>query len=151
MNSTEPIAVNAQMLIRRPAAEVFEAIVNPEITTRFWFTRSSGRLEPGKTVRWEWEMFDVGDEVLVQAYELNQRLLLQWASDRSTVEWRFDDRGDETTLVTIETRGYPDDPAGALSLAVDNKGGYTLVLAGLKAWLEQGVELNLIRDQFPDS
>jgi len=32
------------MLIRRPVAEVFEAFVDPAITTRFWFTRSSGRL-----------------------------------------------------------------------------------------------------------
>src|SRR6266511_1088361 len=38
------------MLIRRPVAEVFEAFVNPNITTQFWFTRSSGRLESGKAV-----------------------------------------------------------------------------------------------------
>jgi uncharacterized protein YndB with AHSA1/START domain len=38
-----PIAETG-MLIRTPAADVFEAIVNPEITTQFWFTRSSGRL-----------------------------------------------------------------------------------------------------------
>jgi uncharacterized protein YndB with AHSA1/START domain len=44
------------MLIPRPAAEVFEAFVNPDITTQFWFTRSSGRLEPGKQVEWAWEM-----------------------------------------------------------------------------------------------
>jgi uncharacterized protein YndB with AHSA1/START domain len=36
------------MLIRRPAAEVFEAFVNPEITTKFWVTKSSGSLEAGK-------------------------------------------------------------------------------------------------------
>ena len=36
-----PIAETG-MLIRKPVAEVFEAIVNPEITTKFWFTRSSG-------------------------------------------------------------------------------------------------------------
>jgi uncharacterized protein YndB with AHSA1/START domain len=36
------------MLIRRPVAEVFEAVVDPDVTTKFWFTRSSGRLEPGK-------------------------------------------------------------------------------------------------------
>ncbi|MBC7990984.1 MAG: polyketide cyclase, partial [Luteimonas sp.] len=27
------------MLIRRPVAEVFEAFVDPAITSRFWFTR----------------------------------------------------------------------------------------------------------------
>jgi hypothetical protein len=42
-----PIAKTG-MLIRRPAADVFEAFVNPDITTKFWFTKSSGRLEAGK-------------------------------------------------------------------------------------------------------
>jgi len=38
--------MNTGMLIRRPVAEVFEAFIDPDITTQFWFTRSSGRLEP---------------------------------------------------------------------------------------------------------
>ena len=42
-----PIA-KAEMLIRKPVAEVFEAFVDPEITRRFSFTKSTGRLETGK-------------------------------------------------------------------------------------------------------
>ena len=42
-----PVA-KAEMLIRRPVTEVFEAFVNPAITSRFWFTKGSGRLEPGR-------------------------------------------------------------------------------------------------------
>ena len=45
------------MLIRKPVGEVFEAIVNPEITTKFWFTRSSGRLAVGRPIRWDWQMY----------------------------------------------------------------------------------------------
>lgn len=41
-----PIA-KAEMLIRKPAAEVFAAFVDPAITANFWFTKGSGRLEPG--------------------------------------------------------------------------------------------------------
>jgi uncharacterized protein YndB with AHSA1/START domain len=41
-----PIA-KATMLIRRPVATVFEALVNPEVATKFWFTKSNGRLEAG--------------------------------------------------------------------------------------------------------
>ena len=37
--SKVPIA-KAEMLIRKPVAEVFEAFINPEITTKFWFTKS---------------------------------------------------------------------------------------------------------------
>jgi hypothetical protein len=40
----QPPTVKAEMLIRRPVAEVFEAFVNPDVTTRFWFTRSSAKL-----------------------------------------------------------------------------------------------------------
>src|SRR5579871_2928990 len=38
----------AEMLIRRPVAEVFEAFINPEITTKSWFTHSSGKKERSK-------------------------------------------------------------------------------------------------------
>ena len=38
--------VKVGMLIRRPPEDVFEAFADPAITTRFWFTKSSGRLEP---------------------------------------------------------------------------------------------------------
>ncbi len=38
-------SAEASMLIRRPVGEVFRAFVDPEITTRFWFTESSGGLE----------------------------------------------------------------------------------------------------------
>jgi len=56
---TKPPVAKAAMLIRKPAAEVFEAFVEPKITTRFWFTKSTGRLEVGKRVTWMWEMYDV--------------------------------------------------------------------------------------------
>lgn len=50
MSST--IYVEAQMLIRKPVEDVFEAFINPEVTTNFWFTKSTGKLEEGKTVTW---------------------------------------------------------------------------------------------------
>jgi hypothetical protein len=34
--------------------------------------------------------------------------------------------------------------------AVDATRGFTLVLAGMKAWLEHGIELDLVRDRFPE-
>lgn len=35
-----PVAYTA-MLIRRPVAEVFEALVDPAITSQFWFTEAT--------------------------------------------------------------------------------------------------------------
>ncbi len=33
-------SAKAEMLIRKPVAEVFEAFVNPAVTSKFWFTKS---------------------------------------------------------------------------------------------------------------
>jgi len=150
METGNSIVIEAQMLIRRPVAEVFEAFVNPQITTKFWFTKSSGWLEPGKKVRWDWEMFGVGDELTVKEFEENQRILVEWDNDPSIVEWSFESREDNATFVKISNWGFPGNCDEVLPQVVDAKGGYTTVLAGLKAWLEHGIELNLVRDQFPD-
>jgi uncharacterized protein YndB with AHSA1/START domain len=64
----DPIA-KCGMLIRKPVDQVFEAFVDPAITSRFWFTRGSGRLEAGRRVRWDWEMYGVHDEVDVRGRE----------------------------------------------------------------------------------
>jgi uncharacterized protein YndB with AHSA1/START domain len=55
----QPIAT-AQMLIRRPVRVVFEAFVDPAVTSRFGFSRGSGKLEVDRQVRWDWEMYGVG-------------------------------------------------------------------------------------------
>lgn len=63
--------VKAEMLVRRPVAEVFKAFVDPAVTTKFWFTKSSGRLETGKEIRWDWEMYDASAQISVKAVEQN--------------------------------------------------------------------------------
>lgn len=148
MENTNSLVVEVQMLIRRPVAEVFEAFVNPEITTKFWFTKSSGRLEIGKIVRWDWEMYGVGDDVTVKEFEINKRLVIQWHSDSTYVEWNFEPRGDGATFVKVSNWGFTGE--NLVAQALDAKGGYSFVLSGLKAWLEHRIELNLVLDHFPD-
>jgi len=43
-------SARAEMLVRKPGGEVFEAFVDPAITSRSLFTRGSGRLEAGKRI-----------------------------------------------------------------------------------------------------
>ena len=64
------------MLIRKPVADVFEAFINPDVTTKFWFTKSSGRLEPGKQVTWTWEMYGVSAQIHVREVEENKRIVI---------------------------------------------------------------------------
>ena len=144
-------SVKTQMLIRRPVAEVFEAFVDPAITTKFWFTKSSGRLEPGKKIRWDWEMYGVSAQVSVQAVELNRRILIEWDDPPCPVEWLFTARADDTTVVSISNWGFRGSDDEVVAQAIDSMGGFTMVLAGLKALLEHNVLINLVADHYPDA
>jgi uncharacterized protein YndB with AHSA1/START domain len=100
---TQAPVAKAEMLIRKPVAEVFEAFVDPEITRRFWFTKSTGRLEAGKHIVWTWEMYDMSIEVDVKDVEPNKRIVIEWANygSMTTVEWVFTPLENDTTYVTI--------------------------------------------------
>ena len=148
---TEVPIAKAEMLIRKPPAEVFEAFVNPEVTTRFWFTKSTGRLEVGKQFTWTWEMYNHSVQVNVKAIEVNKRILIDWGNYESMteVEWVFAPQQNDTTYVTIKNSGFKGDGDKVVADALDSKGGFTWVLAGLKALLEHNIELNAIADAFP--
>jgi uncharacterized protein YndB with AHSA1/START domain len=139
------------MRIRKPVDVVFNAFVDPVVTTQFWFTRSTGRLEPSAEVHWFWDMYGVSTRVVVKELEANRRILIEWDDPPCPVEWRFTARPDGTTMVTIENRGFHGDEAEVMSQALDAKGGFTFVLAGLKAFLEHGIRLELVADLDPDA
>ncbi len=143
--------VKTQMLIRKPVPEVFEAFLDPAITTQFWFTKSSGRLEPGKQIRWDWEMYGVHAQVSVKAVEPNRRILIEWDDPPCPVEWQFAPRADDTTLVTISNWGFHGSEDEVVAKAIDSMGGFSLLLASLKAFLEHDVRLNLVADRHPDA
>jgi uncharacterized protein YndB with AHSA1/START domain len=139
------------MLIRKPLADVFEAFVNPDITTQFWFTKSSGRLEAGKQVFWEWEMYDVSAQVTVKAIEPNARIVIEWPgySGLTNVEWEFMPQAIGTTFVSITEVGFTGDADALVEQVAASMQGFSLVLAGLKALLEHNVRLNLVADRYP--
>jgi len=148
---TRPPIAKAEMLIRKPVAEVFEAFVNPALTTRFWFTKSSGRLEPGKIIRWDWEMYNASADVSVKSVEQNKRIRIEWGSPPTTVEWIFTPRTDNTTFVSITNTGFSGNGDEIVRQAIDATEAFTLVLSGLKALLEHDLALNLVSDRFPGS
>lgn len=140
------------MLIRKPVADVFEAFINPDITTTFWFTKSSGRLEVGRQVQWEWEMYGISVPVTATAIEPNTRIVIEWPGYKSptTVEWTFASQPDGTTFVRITETGFTGDGDELVQQVTDSTQGFSLVLAGLKGLLEQNVRLNLVADRFPE-
>jgi uncharacterized protein YndB with AHSA1/START domain len=152
VNITHVPVASTGMLIRKPVAEVFEAFVDPAITSRFWFSHGSARLQAGRQVRWDWQMYDFSVQVAVKAVEQDRRILIEWGSPdaTTTVEWQFTARPDHTTFVDITNRGFQGNGDEVVKQAIDSTGGFALVLAGAKAFLEHGIALNLVADRFPD-
>jgi uncharacterized protein YndB with AHSA1/START domain len=147
------LVAKAEMLIRRPVAEVFQAFIDPAVTSKFWFSRGSARLEAGKAVRWDWEMYHFSMNVSVKEIERDRRIAVEWSGAQqppTMIEWTFRARPDGTTYVTVTNSGFAGDPEQIATQAIGSTEGFTFLLAGAKAWLEHGIELNLVRDKHPD-
>lgn len=150
---TQAPVAQTEMLIRKPVAEVFEAFIDPSITTNFWFTKSSGRLEPGHEIQWDWEMYGASTSVIAKTIEPNKRIVIEWDgySGRTMVEWKFSARDDATTYVVITESGWTGNGDELVKYVGESTQGFTWTLAGLKAFLEHGIRLNLVADKNPDA
>jgi uncharacterized protein YndB with AHSA1/START domain len=148
--TSDPVA-NTAMLIRKPVSVVFEAFIDPKITSKFWFTGGSGKLEADRKVKWSWAMYGVSADVDVLEVEKGKRILIGWQgyTGPTKVEWVFTPVGDDATFVEITERGFGGDGDTRVKAALDSTGGFTWALAGAKAWLEYAVQLNLVADRHP--
>jgi uncharacterized protein YndB with AHSA1/START domain len=84
------------MLIRRTPSEVFRAFADPELTTKFWFTKSNGKVAEGARLQWEWEMYGVSAQIRVKEVEDDRLIAFEWGDgdEFTTVEFRFSPRED---------------------------------------------------------
>lgn len=149
---TAPVA-KAQMLIRRPVAEVFEAFVDPAVTSKFWFTKGSGRVEAGRQLTWEWEIYGASGIAKVNRVETDRRIQLDWGDEGNltAVEWLFTSRPDAATFVVITNSVFKGSDDEIVAQAIDSTEGFTLVLAGREGLLEHNLSLHLVADHSAES
>lgn len=94
------------MLIRKAPADVFRAWADPSVTTKFWYTKSSGPMVAGAKLRWDWEMFGASANVAVKEVEQDRRIVFDWGGDGAmrTVELRFVPWQGHTYVNVVEVR-----------------------------------------------
>ncbi len=148
---TQVPPAKADILIRRPPGPVFQALTDPAITTRFWFTGSSGTMTPGAELRWDWEMHGLSTRVFVKEVDDNRRILFEWGDDNPTsVELTFTPRGDDATFVQVTETGLSGSGDEIVARAMGSTAGFTKVLCALKALLEHDVVLTVVLDHDPE-
>ena len=139
------VVAKATFLIRKPANEVFNAFVDPQMLTRFWLSHASQPLALGQTAHWEFMVPGASVDTYVTAMEPNERIDFAW-SDGSTVSLRFESIC-EGTIVRVENAGFQGSPEEIVENALEATQGFTIVLCDLKTLLEQGQSMNLVRDK----
>jgi uncharacterized protein YndB with AHSA1/START domain len=141
------------MLIRRSPNDVFEALADPSITTRFWYTKSTGRMAEGAELTWEWEMYGASARVQVREIQASQCIRFCWdtysPSHLTTVEFRFLPYENDTTYLRITETGFTGDADTQVNQALDSTAGFTFLLSSLKASLEHDITLRVTMDAHP--
>ncbi|MEX2218584.1 MAG: SRPBCC domain-containing protein [Phycisphaerales bacterium] len=143
MGESEPLSFTVRQTVAKPPAEVFRAIVEPGVSTRYFMATSTGALTKGSSVVWTWASYppvtvEVEDAVPGEAVRF------RWESHpggpTSVVAIALSAAAGGGTAVEITEGSWPDTPAGRKA-AFDNCGGWQHMLLCLKAWLEHGIDL----------
>jgi len=136
------LEIKAALQILKPVNEVFETIVNPEKMRNYFISKSSGKMEEGKQILWQFPEFDKDFPIRVGKIILNQYISFYWDVDEKEllVEMTLTPKKDNATLVTITEKSRDNDEAG-IEWLMKNTEGWANFLACLKAYLEYGINL----------
>ena len=144
MPDNQKLQIETSLKIQKSAHEVFEAIVDPKKISNYFLSKSSGRLEQGKTLRWRFAEMDLEFPVRVNQVQTDKFISYDWDNfeDRvtTTVGIELKPREENETFVTVTEKSRDNDDAGIKWLK-DNTGGWANFLACLKAYLEYGINL----------
>jgi len=138
----QSLEIKTAIQILKPVNEVFEAIVDPNKMSNYFISKSSGRLETGKQIMWQFPEFDIEFPIRVGKIIQNECISYYWDVEGTEllVEMTLTARAVSSTLVTITEKSRANDEAGIKWLK-GNTEGWANFLACLKAYLEYGINL----------
>jgi len=140
----DKIKAKVQMGILKSASEIFEAIVNPEVMTKYFISGSTGKMESGKTLTWTWTDYEGEHEVKVGKIEKDKIVSFEWAGSgvKCVVVITIEQKGKQKTLVKITESEWPADYKGA-NQCMGQVEGWTHFLICMKAYLEHEIDLRI--------
>jgi len=136
------LEIKTALQIQKPVREVFEAIADPAKMSNYFISKSSGRMEEGKKLFWEFPEFDEEFPVRIDKVEKDKYISFYWDTDGNEllVEINLTSADNDSTLVMITEKSMENNEAGIKWLK-GNTEGWANFLACLKAYLEYGINL----------
>jgi uncharacterized protein YndB with AHSA1/START domain len=136
------LEINTTLQIQKPVTEVYQAIVDPDKMTNYFISKSTGPMEEGKTVWWDFPEFEESSPVRIGKLIQDEFITFSWdiGEKELTVEITLVPQKDGSTLVKITEKEMENDEAGIHWLK-GNTEGWANFLACLKAYMEYGINL----------
>ena len=144
------ISARAETIVRAAPIDVFNAFVDAEIMSKFWFTRRDEGLREGETMSWF-----VGEAKDAYAFEVHVReikkpelIRIDWKfrEHYNQVRWLIQETKDGHSKLTIEESGFQGSEDQIIAGALDSTGGFNQVSIALKAYLEHDAIINVVTD-----
>jgi uncharacterized protein YndB with AHSA1/START domain len=138
----QTLEIKAAIQILKPANEVFEAIIDPVKMSNYFISKSSGKMEEGKQIKWKFPEFEMEFPIRIGKTERNRYISYYWVVDgiELFVEMTLSSGNNNSTVVTITEKSRNNDEAG-IKWLMSNTAGWANFLACLKAFLEYGINL----------
>src|SRR5690606_7967636 len=133
------LTAKTALQIQKPIEEVFEAIVNPEKMTKYFISESSGRMETGKELTWEFGDFPGKFPVKIIDVQPDKSVSFIW-DEETVVNIILEEQPDKSTAVKV-TEGEKELNEKNLKWLTDNTFGWASFLDCMKAYLEYGIHL----------
>lgn len=133
------LTAKATLQIQKPVSEVFEAIVDPEKMTKYFISESSGRIEKGAELTWEFGDFPGKFPVKVLEVQPDKSISFVWDKE-TVVNIILESQPDRSTVVKV-TEGEKELNEKNLRWLTDNTFGWGNFLDCMKAYLEYGINL----------
>ena len=133
------LIAKAALGIQKPIEEVFEAIIHPEIMTHYFISKSTGMMQNGAELYWEFPEFDGSYPVSVKEIRKNEFISFVWDTD-SLVEIKLEKLSENDTVVRVFEEGHANDEKG-IKWAIGQTEGWSNFLCCMKAYLEYNIHL----------
>jgi uncharacterized protein YndB with AHSA1/START domain len=143
MGILQQLEIKASLKIGKPIDEVFEAVVDPKKMSGYFISTSTGRMETGTTVTWQFPEFDMHIPIKVKKVDSPGYISFYWddtEGSETLVEITLKTLEDKSTFVTVNEKSKANDEKGIEWLR-RNTEGWANFLACLKAYLEYGINL----------
>src|SRR5579875_2480344 len=143
MSLLQPLQIKAGLKVLKPVQQVFEAIVDPGQMAHYFIAKSTGRMEAGKTLIWQFPEFDMQFPIQVDKVKENEYISYYWEDmdgTKTLVEVNLRAVNSHETFVTI-TEGSREHNQAGINWLQRNTEGWANFLACLKEYLEYGINL----------